>query len=170
MSKILHNKNVEILIQFLGNYDNEIYGRQIVSKVSLSQKAIALALDELEKEAILKSRVQGNIRYFKLNLENPEVKDVILEAEIVRKTNFLRKHRKLAHIFKRDNRVVGIFGSYAKGSEKPTSDIDLFVIGNRIKEDYDSIGKTFDLNISIKYFSETDFRKLAREKTPYAAK
>ena len=77
-----------ILKQYLGDYNKEIYGRNIVNKVALSQKAIALTLDELEKEGILKSRKQGNIKYFKLNIPNPNTKDLLSSAEMLNKTIF----------------------------------------------------------------------------------
>jgi len=152
------NKNLGLIGQFLGDYNREIYGRGMVGKVPMSQKAIALALDNMENQSILKSRKQGNMKYFRMNLENPEVKDIIVSAEIMRKLEFFKKHRKIANLFKQDSRIVGIFGSYAKGTEKGDSDIDLFVIGSKLREDYDKKGKPYDLNISIKYFTEKGFK------------
>ena len=128
---MIHNKYLWILKQFTGDYTREIYGRSLVSKVPLSQKAIALALGELESDGILRYKLQGNIKYFKLNLTNPNIKDVMLSVEIAKKLEFFKKHRKLAHIFKSDTRVVGIFGSYANGTETKTSDIDLFIVGGK---------------------------------------
>ena len=152
--------------QFLGDYNREIYGRAFTGKISLSQKSIALTLDHLEKEGILKSRKQGNIKYFHLNLENSEIKDILTSVELTRKINFLKKQRKLATIFKKDQRIVGIFGSYAKGSQKTNSDLDIFIIGKKIKDDYEQKGRTFDLKISIKYFTEKKFNDLLRKKNP----
>ena len=60
--------------------------------------------------------------------------------------------------------MVAIFGSYAKGIEKETSDIDVFIIGSKEKNDYNDQGKIYDLNISIIYFSEREFKKLIKEK------
>jgi len=160
----LHNKYFEILNLFLGDLNKEIYGRELIKKVSLSQKAIALSLNELEKEGILKSKKEGNMKFFKLNLENTEIKDIILAAEINRKILFLKKFRKLAHIFKKDERTVGIFGSYAKETQKEDSDIDLFIIGEKHRKDYDIVGKSLDLNVSIKYFSEKEFISMLENK------
>ena len=161
---MLHNKYQEILKLFLGNYKREVYGRELIKKVSLGQKAIALALEDLEKEGILKSRKQGTTKLFSLNLDNKEVKDIIITAERIEKINFLKKHRRLTEIFENDSRIVGIFGSYAKKIQTKESDIDIFVIGKRKKKDYNEIGKVFDLDISIKYFTENEFEKLIKEK------
>jgi len=161
---MLHNKNYEILSKFLRDYNKEIYGRELTNITFLSQKNIALTLDELEKDGILKSRKSGNIRYYKLNLENTEIKDVILILETLKKIDFFKKQRKIASLFKTDNRIVGIFGSYAKGTQKKESDIDIFIIGNKLKEDYDKLGEKLDLNINIKYFPENEFINLIKSK------
>lgn len=158
------HKNSSILEYYLGDYNRELYGRELINKVPLSQKAIALALDKLESEGILKSKKRGNMKYFSLNLLNPEIKDLIIILEISRKINFFKKNRKLAHIFKNDDRVIGIFGSYVRGEQRKESDIDVFIIGNKLKEDYDKLGKTFDIKVSIKYFSEEEFIQLLKNK------
>lgn len=161
---MLHDKYFWVLEVFLSDFGREVYGRELEKRIPLSQKGIAIVLDELEEMGILKSRKQGNIKYFSLNIKNLEVKDVILSAETIRKINFLDRHRKLANIFKADDRVVGIFGSYAKGGETKASDVDVFIIGPKVKMDYDKGGDVLDLNLSIKYFSKKDFRRLAKGK------
>src|SRR3989338_1435755 len=161
---MIHNKYFEILKQFLGDYTGEIYGRELVGRVSLSQKGIALALEELEAKSMLKSRKEGTLKHYGLNLEYSEIRDIIAMTEITRKILFLAQHRKLAYLFKRDERVIGIFGSYAKGIQKTGSDIDVFIIGKKIAEDYDKKGKKLDLDISIKYFSRDLWVNLLKEK------
>ncbi len=158
------NKYYEVLVHYLNDFNSEIYGRELLGKVPLSQKAIALTLDRLEKDGILRSRKQGNIKYFKLNVENMEVKDVVTSLEIMKKIRFFDKQRKLANIFRKDTRIVGVFGSYATGMQRKSSDVDIFIIGKRQKEDYDRNGRLFDVDISIKYFTENEFRKLAKDK------
>ena len=51
---MLHNKYFEVLKHFLGNYAGDVYGRMPIGKVKLNQKAIALALAELEAKGVLK--------------------------------------------------------------------------------------------------------------------
>lgn len=156
---MIHNKYFSTISQFLGDYNKEVHGRGLVKKINLSQKAIALTLDELEKQGILKSRKEGNMKYFRLNTDNPQLNDVLLSAEIMKKMQFFEKHRKIANIFKQDTRIVGIFGSYASEQQTKTSDIDIFIIGDKKANDYDKQGKIYDLDISIKYFKENDFTK-----------
>jgi predicted nucleotidyltransferase len=161
---MLLNKHFEILKHFIGDFKVERYGRELAKRTSLSQKAVALSLKELEEKGILKSKTKGNIKNYSLNLKNRNLKDIIIQIEIFKKLEFLKKYRFLKEIFNGDNRVVGIFGSYAKGTETKDSDIDLFIIGEELKQDYDKKGELFDLEISIKYFRKKEFKKLLREK------
>ena len=161
---MIHNKYFEIVKQFLGDYSREIYGREMIGKAELSQKGIALALEELEKKFILKSRRQGTLKYYRLNLDYSEIKDILAVAEFIKKIEFFTKQRKIAHLFREDNRIVGVFGSYAKGSQKQSSDLDIFIIGKTKKKDYNMRGSALDLSISIKYFSKAEWAKLCKQK------
>jgi predicted nucleotidyltransferase len=85
-------------------------------------------------------------------------------AEYAKKMDFMGKHRNMANVFNGDDRVLGIFGSYAKNSQKKGSDLDIFIIGDKRKEEFLEKGKLLDIDISIKYFSEKDFIRLIKEK------
>lgn len=163
---MLHNKYFTILQHYSGDYVKELYGRELAKIVPLSQKNIALTLEELENEGVLKSRKKGSTRFYKLNTENQRIKDVLLIVETYTKISFFEKHPKIAHLFKNDQRIIGIFGSYVREREKKDSDIDVFIVGNKVSEDYNTTGASFDLDISIKYFSEKEFKQLLRKKNP----
>ncbi|MDD5086672.1 MAG: nucleotidyltransferase domain-containing protein [Candidatus Nanoarchaeia archaeon] len=161
---MLHNKHFQIIEQLTGNYEQEIYGRELIGRISISQKGIALALKELEEQGILKSKKKGSMKFYSLNLNYPHIKEIISITETMKKIRFLSKNRKIAHIFKDDSRIVGIFGSYAKKTNNPESDIDIFIVGKKQKQDYNTKGRAFDLNISIKYFTQGEFKNLLIEK------
>ncbi len=161
---MLHNKHFQIIEQLTGNYEQEIYGRELIGRISISQKGIALALKELEEQGILKSKKKGSMKFYSLNLNYPHIKEIISITETMKKIRLLSKNRKIAHIFKDDSRIVGIFGSYAKKTNNPESDIDIFIVGKKQKQDYNTKGRAFDLNISIKYFTQGEFKNLLIEK------
>ena len=163
---MLHNKYYLVLKEFLGDYNREIYGRELLDKLKLSQKGIALALKELEELFILKSRTQGTLKYYGLNVPLLEIKDIIIMTEYERKIRFMKNKIEIANIFHAaDERIVGIFGSYSKGTQKKGSDIDVFIIGNKNRQDYyKKEGELYGRDISIKYFSEKEWIKLIKEK------
>jgi len=162
---MLHNKHLQIMYQILCDYNKEIYGRELTNLLKISQKNIALTLKELESQNILKSKQKGNLKLYNLNTQNALIKDIIKIAELSKKVEFLTLYKVLKYLFiKNDKRIVGIFGSYARNKQKNDSDLDLFIIGNKVKEDYDKLGKEFDFPISIKYFTESQFQELCKEK------
>lgn len=168
-NKTLMRENYfEVLKLFTADYKAEAFGRDMEHKTGISQRTLSDNLLELEEQRILKSRTLGNLKLFSLNLDNTEIKDTISITEHQRKIEFLKKHRKLAYLFKDDNRVVGIFGSYAKGIETKTSDLDVFIIGDKRTNDYGIESEKLNLEISIKYFSNSVWSKLLKEKNPLA--
>jgi len=161
---MIHNKQYKILNQFMGDYTREIYGRELIGRINISQKGIALALEELEQEGMLKSKKRGNMKFYSLNLKYSQIKEVIAMTELNRKMDFCLKNPKIGHIFRDDDRMVGIFGSHARGNQKIGSDIDVYIVGKRKGEAYDKKGKIYDLNISVKHFTEKEFERLLKQK------
>ena len=156
---MLLHKHYHILKQFLGNYRKEIYGRELIKKIPLSQKAIALTLRELE--GILLPKKTGNIRFYSLNLKHPDIRNILAITELMKKIEFFRRHRTLSELFRRDDRIVLIYGSYAKGLQRKGSDLDLMIIGKKRINDYN--GKPYDINIDIKYLTEKECKHLIKK-------
>lgn len=164
---MLHNKYFEIMHHFLKGYNKEIYGRELIKKVTISQKNIAITLDELEREAILTSTKKGNVKYYSLNKLNPIIKQYLLLFETEKTIEFLKKHPKISAIFERINSsdsIIIVFGSYAKGTEKGDSDLDFFIIGEVNEQEIKKIGMSFNMKISIKKGNKKDFIHLLKEK------
>ena len=163
---MLHEKYFKVMETFLADYSALVIGRDLAKKIPLSQKGISLALNELESKSILRSHRRGNQKVFSLNKDNSEVLDHIHLLELYRKIRFLETHRLIANILKADSRTVVVFGSYARGDERPDSDLDLLIIGQRKDNDYDSYAKPFDLEVSTKYVSEPEFKQQVIRKNP----
>lgn len=157
---MIHNKYFEIMKLFLRGYSKEIYGRELIKKVSISQKNIALTLDKLEKESILFSKMKGTSKYFFLNRENSLIQYYLVLAEVEQTIEFLKKYQKINQIIKKlncENKIVCIFGSYARNLAKKDSDLDLFIVGNFDEREIKKIGENFGVKVSIKGGSKKDF-------------
>ena len=154
--------------EFLKDYNKEIYGRELVGKVKISQKNIALTLIKLEKLGILSSKIRGNTKYYFLNKQNGLIEKYLVFFEVGRCVDFLEKHQKISSFFEEIIflGIVCIFGSYAKGLEKKDSDLDLFVVGNYDEKKVNEIGEKFGIEISIKSGAKRDFRDMLKSKNP----
>jgi uncharacterized protein len=165
---MIHNKYFEIMKEFLGDYNKEIYGRELIGKVKLSQKNIALTLNELEELGILFSKLRGNMRYYSLNKKNSLGDMYLLLFEVEKNIDFMENHLKIKNLFEEVDLlgIVCIFGSYAKGLEKKDSDLDLFIVGNCDEKKLEEIGKKFGIEVSVKSGSKKDFREMLKTKNP----
>lgn len=117
----------KVLSYFMLQQGAETYVSNLSRSLHIEVGNLTRKLNELEKEGILKSRWQGNQRYYSLN------KDFSLFKEY---KNIVLKTIGLEQILKTSlNKISGIkkaviFGSYAQDKMDSHSDIDLLVIGD----------------------------------------
>jgi len=119
---------VAILNLFLANPENRFYMREIASLTHQAVRAVQRELPKLEAIGLLEHTVDGNRKYYQVNKDCPifpELKSIFLKT--VGLGDALRGYLDQAE---GAIRVAFIYGSYARGEESTTSDIDLFVIGS----------------------------------------
>ena len=127
------NRDLDIIALYSGDYKAEFYLRQISKLAKLPLKTCQNALGHLEKEKILKSKLEGKNKYFSLNLNNIQTRSYILKAEIHKTEFFLEKYPVFKTFLKliNTNSTIIIFGSFAKFKADRDSDLDLFIISSK---------------------------------------
>jgi len=166
---MIHNKYFEIMKHFLRGYNKEIYGRELTGKVNISQKNIALTMEEMESEGILISKTKGTLRHYSLNKSNSLINKYLLLAEVQEAVEFLKKNPKINQFTEKldkENKIICIFGSYTKGLQKKNSDLDLFIIGNFNEKKIEEIGEIYGIRASIKGGSMKNFVDSLKNKNP----
>ena len=110
------NKELDVIALYSGDYKAKFYLRQINRLAKLPLKTCQNILVYLEKEKILKSKLEGKNKYFSLNLNNIKTKSYILKAEIYKIDIFLEKYDEFKTFLKsiNTNAIIIIFGSFAK--------------------------------------------------------
>lgn len=167
-SLITSRTRSKILSLFLSHPDEHLHLREIVRKTSENYNSVRRELNKLESIGVLKSERRANLRYYQINKKLPiyrELKGIYLKTE------------GLGDVIKENIKDVGkiekvfVFGSFAKGDESLTSDIDLFIVG---KIDEDRLIKSVrqieeDLSREINYVLLTpdEFKKRIKEKDPF---
>src|SRR3989344_3838371 len=86
------NNQMELLGLFRGNYKKQIYLRMISKLSKIPLKTTQNTLIFLEKERIIKSKVEGKNKYFSLNTENILTKQYLLQTECYFTNRFLEKY------------------------------------------------------------------------------
>jgi len=154
---MLLNNQIQIFEEFLRDFDAKLTGSFIAKKKNLNQKTVSNYLNRLEKEAILKSKIQGKNKLYSLNLDNKKiVKNFIIAVEHLRTINFYKKNILIKEIVEKiDSSIKGIaviFGSYAKNTQNQDSDLDILIIGRCNEKEINNISKTYRVDISLKIY------------------
>ena len=118
---------VEILQLLLLNPADRRYLREVASLAHVPLQAAQRELARLEAAGLLTAITEGNRKYYQANRESPifpEIKSLLMKT--VGLGDLFRQHL----LEKSDSILVAfIYGSYARGSEESSSDIDLMVVG-----------------------------------------
>lgn len=117
---------VELLSMFFQRPDRAFYVREIERITGKDYKNVSRELQNLEDLGLLRSRKQGNLKYFSLNT------DFLIYEEL--KSIFLKTSGAVGVLKPVLSKMKGIefafiYGSLASGTESADSDIDLMVIG-----------------------------------------
>jgi len=160
----------ELIGAFFLNEEKEFYIRELERLTGEDYKSIVLELKKLEKIRFVRSRRQGNLKYYGLN------KGFLLYEEfksIIQKTK--GPVRVLRDLLSKatDIETAFIFGSFAAGTEKGDSDIDLMVVGEvrverlllMLREPEESLRR--EINVSVFEFSE--FKERLKKKDTFIA-
>ena len=105
-------------------------GRQVARRAGINHQTCAVALGRLEDIGIVRRQGSGQTQLFQLNRENRLVRDLLIPLLTKEREVFPRILRRVGDLLA--GRCVGamIFGSVARGEERPDSDLDLLLIAD----------------------------------------
>ncbi len=168
LTKLFSSTRAELLGLFFNNPDDRFYLREIARHIGKDAAGIKRELDNLVKIGLLAKEKRGVQKYYFANKNSPifaEMKGLIFKttgAQGAMKTSLSRL---------KGVQTAFIYGSYARGSEKEDSNINLMVIGQaNITELNDMVMSLEDkLKRDIDYlvFDEQEYRKRKESKDPF---
>lgn len=157
---------VNILEEFLLNSGNEYHIRELARIVDVTPIYVQKELKNLESLGLLESRKKGNMILYKLRTKSPiseDLKRIFLKTESIGQAI-------LKELDERKIKFAFIFGSFAKGVETQTSDVDMLIIGNVNEDDIlRSISKTekrIGREINFILWTEKEFLEKVEKKIP----
>ncbi len=131
----------------------EAHVRGIAKSLDESHTTISRKLNNLVKENVIDFRKEGKNKIFFLK-KSFVAKNYVLKAESHKLTKLLRKYPELSIIFeeilkKTDEDLIILFGSYAKGIAKKSSDIDIYIeTKNRnVKKEVEAVNSRIKVKI-----------------------
>ncbi|MFH1307183.1 MAG: nucleotidyltransferase domain-containing protein [Candidatus Micrarchaeota archaeon] len=150
----------KILSLLFMNPKKSFYLREICRKVGEPTNAVSAELSKLEKANILTSRRAGNMLYCQTNAHCPIYSEL---KAIIAKTSGLGDAIRGALGKSHNLKFAFIYGSFAKGDERPSSDIDVMLIGKispeSILKEFKKLEKTCGREINYAIYPEVEFLK-----------
>lgn len=158
----------KVLGYYFVNKKARHYVNELARLLELDPGNLDRKLRDLEKEGILNSENQGNLRYFSLNEKYP----LFAEFEKIYKLKY-GVEKKLTDALKKLKglKEAYIFGSYAKNKLSSESDIDILLIGNHssleAKRLTAKLGNELKRELSIIDMTEEEFKKRKSKKDEF---
>jgi len=157
-----------VLSLFTNGFDREYYIREVQRILKISPRTSQLILEDLEKKAILESKIRGKIKTYKLK-GTDTAKNYLILTEQYKKIAFLESHELIKEIVSKITPhirgIACIFGSYVKGIATKDSDLDIFIAGDYNVREIKKISKMYRLDITIKKYPSEIFKKNIRNDT-----
>jgi predicted nucleotidyltransferase len=123
--------------------DQRYFGRQLEELLSEDSTNISRELARLAKLGILVCRTEGRQKYYQANRGSPIFSE--LQGLVIKTYGLVDVIREALKPLARAIEVAFVHGSFANGSVKPDSDVDLMVIGScSFGEVVDAISKAQD--------------------------
>ncbi len=153
------SEKVDIVSLYLSNYLFGFSGREIARRLGINHQTASVALKRMVKESFLKGHVEGrNIKYH-LNLEDFKTKHLLSVAEEHKAQHYLELFELksvVSSILPYADTII-IFGSFAKGTEKEGSDLDLVIIQSSSRSKIEEIFRLFPREVNAHYVTWKEF-------------
>ncbi|MEM2874632.1 MAG: nucleotidyltransferase domain-containing protein [Candidatus Hadarchaeales archaeon] len=168
LEDLLGTKSDIKILRTLCEYPTKEFNESELARVSrVGQKTVNRMMPKYVGYGIVNVRTIGRANVYSLNSEHYIVKQLmqLFKAESVAR---LELERRLREAFKDDEDIISlvVFGSLARGEEKPTSDIDVFVVAedkegvkNRLQAVEEITMKEFGNVISEYILTPEEFRR-----------
>jgi len=117
-----------ILALLYGNAGEQFYLREVVRRTETALGAAQRELKKLTDAGLVSREKRGNQVYYRANSANPiftELKGILTKTAGIRDVVY-----QALEPLKNRIRVAFIYGSVARGTDTPSSDIDLMLIGD----------------------------------------
>lgn len=158
--------HLQVLSLFTKGFNKEYHIREVAKLLTLSPRSAQLMLADFENKGVLQSKTRGKIKAYSLR-DTEMAKEYLILVEQYKLLTFLEEHPLIKEIVaKIQEHIKGIgviFGSYAKGLEKKSSDLDIFIAGEYNGEEVKKISKTYGLDLNVKQYPLKEFKKAIRE-------
>jgi predicted nucleotidyltransferase len=154
-----------LLSYFFTNPEKPFYVRQLGIILNVDPGNLSRDLRKLQREGVFTSSTKGSVKFYSLNKKYPlfnDLKNIIFKTEGIE-----------GSLRQMVSEYVGIelafiYGSYAKGKEKGSSDIDMVVVGIFPRDEFTRklriLESTLNREVNFSSYSKVEFSKESEKK------
>lgn len=154
----------EILRTFFARPGIVRHVRELARELGRSATIVGQELDRLERTGILKSERIGRARRYRVDDQSPIASEV---RSLVQKTIGVEARIRDAIADLPGIEEAFLYGSYARGDERATSDLDLFVIGpvdqERLSERLTDVERELGRDVNVTSYERGELERLRRK-------
>lgn len=161
---------VKLLEACILNPDKKFYLRELARKISANPTYAKEELDNLVELGLISFEKKGNLSLYAAKKNSPifeDLKNIFLKTECVGAL-LKEKIENYSGI-----KFAVIYGSFAKGTQRETSDIDVLIVGEIKEKDLLEIVRKFEnktgRELNYVLWAENELRKKVKEKIPMLA-
>jgi uncharacterized protein len=147
--------HLKVITLFTNGFVREYFIREVARLANMSTGNAYRVLADLEAKTVLASSTRGKIRLYRLG-SGIAAKEYLVFAEQYKRLCFLEKDDLIREIISKAlpcmEGIVLVYGSYAKGTQKKGSDLDVFVAGKYDKSAVEKISETYGIEVSVKCY------------------
>jgi predicted nucleotidyltransferase len=178
LTSILGSETNVRLLRELSRHGGQLSAPSLVARTGLGRTSVWVGLANLEEMGIVESAGMGRAVLYRIRTDHPlrVPLDALFEAEEARFTEIGEVVRSAALQSGPGVLAVWIYGSVARGEDRPDSDLDIVVIAQPSKLDkvVDSVrdalrapGERIGFSPSVVGVDTADVQRLSRERHPW---
>lgn len=170
LKNLISSKTRQVILNtFFSNPEKEYYVRQLASIRHISVGTIHREIKNLTLSGVFNVRGVGNIKLYSLNKQNPVYEEL---KSIISKTDGVIRHVKDSLAKLKGVKTAFIYGSFAKGDERPDSDVDIFLLGDNIDENklvlaISALEKKLFREINYTRYTDSEYIKEKKKKNSF---
>lgn len=150
----------KLLVYAFTHIDESFYVRELASLIEEDPGNLSRELRKLEEEGLFQSVSRAKAKFYSLNKNYPlfnELKKIVFKTVGVAGSlkNLVNKFSGIKLAF--------IYGSYAKGAEKKSSDVDLVLVGkflqNKVMREIRNLESKLNREINFSSYTQEEFER-----------
>jgi predicted nucleotidyltransferase len=154
-----------LLSYFFTNPEKSLYVRELGIILDLDPGNLSRELRKLEQEGIFTSHTKGQIKFYSVDKKYPlfsDLKNIIFKTEGIEGSlrQLVCEYAGIVLAF--------IYGSYAKGKERGSSDIDIVVVGSFPRDEFTRKLRALEAKLNreanFNSYTKAEFEKESKQK------